>query len=362
MRLPAEYSPRVCLDTTPLRSPYFIHQQYFRSIPIESRIKEAAVSRLFIGVDLGGTNVRAGLVDEEGRVLARDRRKTLARESAEAPVRQIMDAMTEVVRRVGNGFGGIAGIGIGSPGPLDAREGKILKAGNLPHWDDFPLAGVISERTGVPVFIQNDANVFALGEWWKGAGRGCANFFAMTLGTGIGGGAIVNGSLLTGFNDNAAEVGHTTVDYNGPQCWCGQKGCLEMYASATGIVRMALDEAVNDHWNTPVAAYLENPRELNAYILSEMAVGGDPFARHIFDRAGYILGIGIVNALNLLNFERVAIGGGLSKAGDLILEPARRALRDRGFRSFSHLVRIVPAENPDDAAVLGAAKLVMDRV
>ena len=316
--------------------------------------------RLFVGVDLGGTNVRAGLVDEEGNVLFRDKRKTLARESAEAPVRQIVDSMAEVIRMGGFAYADIAGIGIGSPGPLSAKKGMILRAGNLPHWLNFPLAAVIEERVGVRTFIQNDANVFALGEWWKGAGRGYDDFFIMTLGTGIGGGAVCGGRLLTGFNDNAAEVGHTTVDYNGPQCWCGQKGCLELYSSATGIVRMTLEEAVNEHWETTLVKYLKKPGELNSYIVYKAAMKGDPLARSIFDRAGYILGIGIVNSLNLLNFERIAIGGGVAKAGDLIFEPARRALRERGFRSFSSQVSIVPSEIPDDAAILGAVKLVME--
>ncbi len=320
------------------------------------------MGKLFIGVDLGGTNVRAGLVDEEGNVLFRDKRKTLARESLEAPVRQIMDCMAEVVSQAGLKFRDIAGIGIGSPGPLSSRLGMILKAGNLPHWVNFPLASVIAERTGVRTFIQNDANVFALGEWWKGAGRGYDNFFAMTLGTGIGGGAICDGKLLIGFNDNSAEVGHTSVDYNGVQCWCGQKGCLEMYSSATGLVRMTLEEVVNEHWDTPLSEYLKHPLDLNSFIIYDAALKGDPFARYIFEKAGLILGVGIVNSLNLLNFERIAIGGGLAKAGDLILEPARRVLRERGFRSFNHLVSIVPAEIPEDAAVLGAVRLVMDQV
>ncbi len=318
------------------------------------------MSRLFVGVDLGGTNVRAGLVNEEGNVLARDRRKTLARESAEAPVRQIVDTITEVVNRGGTDFSDIAGIGIGSPGPLSAKKGMILRAGNLPHWVNFPLAAVIEERVGVKTFIQNDANVFALGEWWRGAGRGYDHFFIMTLGTGIGGGAVVDGHLLTGFNDNAAEVGHTTVDFNGPQCWCGQKGCLEMYSSATGLVRMALEEGVNEHWDSPIAEYAKKPHDLNSYIVCELAKGGDPFAKYIVDKAGYILGVGIVNCLNLLNFERIAIGGGLAKAGNIIFEPARRALHERGFRSFNSQVSIVPAEIPDDAGILGSVKLVME--
>ena len=209
------------------------------------------MKRLYVGVDLGGTNVRSALVDEDGAVLARDTRKTLARESAEAPVRQIVDSVTESVKRGGMSFSDIRGIGIGSPGPLSAKEGKILRAGNLPHWINFPLASIVKERTGVDTYIQNDANVFAYGEWWMGAGRGIDDFFVLTLGTGIGGGAVCGGKLLTGYNDNASEFGHTSIDYRGAQCWCGQKGCIELYSSATGIVRITLEAVSYTHLTLP---------------------------------------------------------------------------------------------------------------
>lgn len=320
------------------------------------------LSRLFVGVDLGGTNVRSGLVDEEGNILSRDKRKTLARESAEAPLRQIVDSITEAVRRGEKKFSDITAIGIGSPGPLNAQKGMVLRAGNLPLWENYPLADKVRERTGVQTWIQNDANVFALGEWWKGSGRGLNNFFIMTLGTGIGGGAICEGKLLSGFNDNAAEVGHMSIDYNGVQCWCGQRGCLEMYSSATGLVRMTLEDAANEHVGSSLSVYLDKPQELNSYIIYTHAREGDDFAISMFEKAGYLLGIGIVNALNLLNFERVAIGGGLSRAGDLIFEPARRALDERGFKSFNKDVSIVPSELQEDAAVLGAVRMVIEKV
>ncbi|MFA6471071.1 MAG: ROK family protein [Candidatus Latescibacterota bacterium] len=319
------------------------------------------MSGLYVGVDLGGTNVRSGLVDGEGNILCRDKRKTLARESAETPVRQIVDSITEVVCQGKMNLSDLTAIGIGSPGPLSGKKGMILRAGNLPHWINFPLAEIIRERTGVRTWIQNDANVFALGEWWKGSGRGLDNFFILTLGTGIGGGAICEGKLLTGFNDNASEFGHMTIDYNGVQCWCGQRGCLEMYSSATGLVRMTLEAVANEHIKTPLSAYLCKPEELNSYIIYTYAKEGDDFAVSMFDKAGYILGIGIVNALNLLNFERVAIGGGLSRAGDLIFEPARRALEERGFQSFNRDVSIVPAELQEDAAILGAVRMVIEK-
>ena len=317
------------------------------------------MSRFFVGVDLGGTNVRSGLVDGEGNILFRDKRKTLARESVEAPVRQIVDSITKVVRQGRMKFSDINAIGIGSPGPLSAKKGMVLRAGNLPLWENFPLADIVRERTGVKTWIQNDANVFALGEWWKGSGRGLDNFFILTLGTGIGGGAICEGKLLSGFNDNAAEVGHMTIDYNGVQCGCGQRGCLEMYSSATGLVRMTLEDAANEHVESPLSAYLDKPQELNSYIIYTHAREGDDFALSMFEKAGYLLGIGIVNALNLLNFERVAIGGGLSRAGDLIFGPARRALDERGFKSFNRDVSIVPSELQEDAAILGAVRMVI---
>ena len=316
--------------------------------------------KLYIGVDLGGTNVRSGLVNKNGNILARDKRKTHAHQSAEAPVRQIVDSISEVVHSVGVTFSEIRGIGIGSPGPLSSKEGKILRAGNLPHWVDFPLVSVIKERLGINTYLQNDATLFAYGEWWMGAGRGKDNFFAITLGTGIGGGAVSGGKLLTGFNDNACEFGHTTIDYNGPQCWCGQRGCMELYSSATGLVRMTVEALVNEHIETSLAEYRTKPDELTSKIIFDAADTGDAFARAMFDKAGYLLGIGIVNALNLLNFETVAVGGGLARSGDLILEPARRALLERGFQSYCDQVSIIPAERPDDAAILGSVKLVID--
>ncbi len=319
------------------------------------------MKKLYVGVDLGGTNVRSGLVDEDGYMLSRDKRKSLPRVSAEAPVKQIVDSITEVVLQGQVTFSDITGIGIGSPGPLSASEGKILKAGNLPHWVNFPLAAVIKERVGVDTYLQNDASLFAYGEWWKGAGQGMDDFYAITLGTGIGGGAVCGGKLLTGFNDNASEIGHTSIDYDGPQCWCGQKGCLELYSSATGLVRMTNEALVNEHVKSSLETYHGKQEELNSRIIFEAAKKGDEFALAMFDKAGYFLGLGIINALNFLNFERIAIGGGLAESGDLMFEPARRALSERGFSSYNSLVSIVPAAIPDEAGILGAVKMIIDK-
>ncbi len=318
------------------------------------------MKNLYIGVDFGGTNVRSGLVDENGAIAAVDKRKSLPKVSTEAPLNQIVDSITAVVENGGVSFSDIRGVGIGSPGPLSAKDGKIFQAGNLPHWINYPLTAKVKERIGVDVYLQNDANVYALGEWWKGSGQGFDNFFAMTLGTGIGGGAICGGRLLTGFNDNAAEVGHMSIDRDGYQCWCGQKGCLELYSSATGLVRMTNEALINEHVHSPLTEYRGRGNELTSKIIYDAAAAGDEFAIGMFDTCGYLLGLGIVNVLNILNFQRVAVGGGLAKAGGLILEPARRALSDRAFSSYKSEVSIVDAQIPDEAAILGAAKMVID--
>ena len=244
------------------------------------------MNNLYIGVDLGGTNVRSGLVDKEGNILSIDKRDSLTKLSAEAPINQIVDSIKEVIYQGGVSFKDIKGIGIGSPGPLNSREGKILRAGNLPHWIDFPLTKIICERTGVKTYLQNDANMFAYGEWWKGAGQGLNDFFAITLGTGIGGGAVCGGKLLIGFNDNSAEFGHTSVDYNGYQCWCGQKGCIELYSSATGLVRVANLELTNTHVDSSLASFRQKPHEMTAKDIYDAAVSGDRFAIDMLDKAG----------------------------------------------------------------------------
>ena len=316
--------------------------------------------KLYVGVDLGGTNVKTGLVNSDGVILARDERVSRARESAEAPVQQIVDSIGAVVASGGAKMSGIRGIGIGSPGPLDAREGKILRAGNLPHWVDFPLVAVISERTGCPAYLQNDANMFAYGEWWRGSGQGIDDFFAITLGTGLGAGAVSGGRLMLGFNDNACEFGHTTVDFNGPQCWCGQKGCIELYASATGLVRVTNDELKNVHVRSSLEPYRSKPAELTSKIIYDAAIAGDAFAKSMYDKVGYILGISLVNAQNILNFKRVAIGGGMSQAGDLIMEPVRRGFMARAFESYSAEIEIVQTKLLADAGILGCVRLVID--
>jgi glucokinase len=314
------------------------------------------MSSFYIGIDLGGTNVRAGVVTEDGRVLSNCGRATEVSKGQDHSVGQIIGTAKDAVAEAGLSKSSIAGVGIGSPGPLDPFNGLVLSPVNFPTWGTVPLARIMSDEFGgVPAALDNDANVVAYGENWLGAGKDTQNFLCMTLGTGVGGGVVCEGHLLHGHDGNAAEVGHICIDYNGPRCACGGIGCLELYCSATGIAR-----------RTKAAIETENPKTslkidaVSAHTIADAARTGDEFAGRMYEETGFFLGIGIVSAVALYNSEIVAIGGGMARAGDLILDPARRTFRTYGFPSLREKLRIEPMRLGDDAAILGAAKLVID--
>lgn len=310
----------------------------------------------YVGVDLGGTNVRSGLVGAEGEILSTDKRSALVQRGKETAIRQITDSIRRAVEDGGAGIGDLRAIGIGAPGPLDPFSGVLVSPINLPCFREFPIAEHCEKEFGVPVTLDNDANVAALGEHWRGAGRGVDNFLVVTLGTGIGGGAVCEGRLLHGFNGNAAEVGHITVDYNGPRCNCGNYGCLEMYASATGMVRRTRERLAAEHPKTSLSGI----EDLTTHDLFLAATDGDAFTRAMFEETGRILGVGLVNAINALNVEVIALYGGLAQAGELIFEPARRIIRERAMVGMKEYVRVVPAELGEDAGLLGAARIAME--
>jgi len=310
----------------------------------------------YIGIDLGGTNVRAGVVTTTGEILSRDFRPTEVHIGQDHSIGQIIKSAQVVMEQAGLAKSDIAGIGVGSPGPLDAFSGLVLSPVNFPTWGTVPLVKIMSEAFGgVPAAVDNDANVVAYGENWLGAGKDTENFLCITLGTGVGGGVVCEGRLLHGFDGNAAEIGHICINYDGPPCNCGGIGCLELYCSATAIVR-----------RTKAAMAVENPKTvmsaegLTAHKIAEAARAGDEFARRMYEETGFFLGIGIVSAVALYNSEIVAIGGGMARAGELIFGPTRRTFRKYGYPSLRDKLRIEPMRLGDDAAILGAAKLIMD--
>jgi glucokinase len=306
----------------------------------------SATDDLWIGVDLGGTNVRAALVAADGRVLARARRETRAAEGVDATIGRIVGAIEEV--RAGSR---VAGVGIGSPGPLDSRRGVVISAPNLPGWVDVPLGDLVRSRVGLETIVENDANVAALGESWLGAGRGASSLLLLTLGTGIGGGIVAGGRVWRGHRGFAGEMGHTTFDPNGVVCGCGNRGCLEQYASATALVRRTREAIAAGRPTSLIAK-----PAITAAVVHAEALAGDALARELLAETGRILGVAIGSAANLLDPEVVVVAGGLAGAGDFLFGPLREEAKRRALPAVAASLEIVPAALGDDAGVLGAAR------
>ena len=267
--------------------------------------------KLTIGVDLGGTNTRAGLVTSEGEIIGRGRRLTPVADGSSAVVRAIAECVREAAADGGASLEDVDGIGVGSPGPLDPYEGVIISPENMPCMHGVPLRDLLETELSQTVRVDNDANMAAFGEQWLGAGRNVGHFLCVTLGTGVGGGWVSDGQLMRGFNGNAAEVGHITVDHAGPRCPCNNYGCLEMYASATAMVRRTTEriEEVGPETSLDVDG-------LTTRTIFDAAEAGDAFAQTMFEETGTFLGIGIVTLVNVTNVEMVALAGGLAAAGD----------------------------------------------
>ncbi|MDR7401919.1 MAG: ROK family glucokinase [Armatimonadota bacterium] len=312
-----------------------------------------------IGVDLGGTKILTALVEPSGDVRAR-RRVATPQAGPEAVVEAIAATVEGVLADASLPRADCLGVGVGAPGPLDPQTGVVYEPANLPGWRDVPLAALLAARLGLPCHVENDANAAAVGEWWVGAGRGVADLVYITVSTGIGGGIILGHRLVQGCSGTAGEIGHTVVDLDGPVCGCGRRGHLEALASGRAIARMAA-EAVAAGRPTSLAALGADPARLSAEVVAREAGRGDAVAREIFERAGFYVGVGVANLLNLLNPRRVVIGGGVSKAGALLLDPVRRTARQLAFERPARDAEIVPAALGDDAGVVGAAAVVLQR-
>lgn len=309
-----------------------------------------------IGVDLGGTKIATALIDSEGRVLARTSCLTEAQEGVEKVLERMYKTVEDVLLEAGIELNEIAGIGIGSPGPLDSKTGIVHSAPNL-GWKNVPLGDLFRQRFQVPIYVGNDANLAGLGEKWLGAGKNVGSLLYLTVSTGIGGGIIIDGKIHTGSHDIAGEVGHIIVKRDGPLCGCGSRGCLEAIASGTAIAREA--KAGIARGESPLLAKLAGDGEPNAKLVGEAARNGDPFSTNLLEDAFTYLGLGIVSLLNVLDPEMVVIGGGVSNLDDLLFDPVRRVVKENLGTSPLGDVPIVKAELGADVGVLGAAMLVV---
>jgi glucokinase len=327
----------------------------------------ATDSRQFVvGVDLGGTNIVTGALSLDGaRTFGVRSAPTSVASGAEGVVdrivAQIEATIADTMRDAGVGRDAIRGVGIGAPGPLDRERGIVIVAPNL-EWTNFPLRDRIVERVGLPATLDNDANCATVGEWWQGAARGGRHVVGLTIGTGIGGGLIVDGKLFHGASDVAGEIGHTTIELNGRHCKCGNYGCLEAYASGPAIATRAREVLVREGMDSLMPGMVNgNLDALTAATVYDAARQGDPVANEIVRDTGRYLGTGVANLLNILNPDVVVVAGGVTAAGDRLFIPLGAEVRRRAFAPAVAAARIVPGELPGTAGVVGAVRTYIDR-
>ncbi len=318
--------------------------------------------RYVLGVDIGGTNLVVGAVTEDGtRVLGLRSEPTGAVHGADHVIDRIitMAEATMAETRKGDAEADITGVGIGSPGPLDRTAGIVLLTPNL-GWVNMPVRDRIGERLALPASLDNDANCAMAGEWWVGAAQGARHAVTFTLGTGIGGGIVVDGKLLHGASDVAAEIGHITIETNGRRCGCGNDGCLEAYASGPAIARRTIEALEAGADSSIQQAVRGDLAAITAQTVYEAAAAGDPLALEVVQDTAKYLGVGVANLINILNPEVVVICGGVTQAGDRLFTPLRREVNRRAFRPAVQACRIVPGALPGTAGVVGAAKVFLD--
>jgi glucokinase len=313
-----------------------------------------------LGIDLGGTKLRVALTDLEGHMIAR---RDVPTEPAKGPEQVLNKIVAMVGDLTRNGeMERVLGVGLAAPGPLDLNTGVLIVAANMPGWHNVPHQKELSGRLQKPVYIDNDANAAAVGEWQFGAGKGLRNVLYMTVSTGIGGGVISEGHILHGARGLAGEVGHMTIDIHGPKCACGNTGCLEVLASGTAIARQAV-ELIKTGLPTALTDMVgDDLTKITAQLVTKAAREGDGLALELMQRVGEYIGIGLVNLFHLFNPEMAIIGGGVSQAGDLIFVPAREIVHHRTMEGFHEGIPIIPATLGDDVGLLGAAALVLSHL
>lgn len=311
----------------------------------------------FVGVDLGGTTVTAAVVDvTSGQVIGRHQIPTAAKEGHDAVIARMADLIDSVIIDADLSKENIGGIGIGVPGVLDLERGTTLFLPNLHGtWRNVPLKARVESLVRLPTCLLNDVRCFTLGEKTFGAGRDVDTMVCLAVGTGIGGGLVINGQLHLGIGGTAGEVGHQIIDIYGPPCGCGNQGCLEAFASGPAITAMAL-KAITQGRTTSVAEMVSyDLNRVTPEVVYQAAKAGDPIARDIYERAGFYIGIGVANLIAITSPQMVVIGGGVAQAGDMLFDPIRRTVRERVYVAPVEKVQIVPAQLGTDAGLIGAA-------
>ncbi|MBB6671998.1 ROK family protein [Cohnella nanjingensis] len=310
-----------------------------------------AAEEYVVGIDLGGTKIAAALFDGNGLLLNREQMETAGARTAD----EVVERMAGMVRSVSQGRT-LTGVGLASPGAVNSRDGIVINGTNLPEWDNVPLKKWMEGKLGVPVQVVNDANAAAWGEYVRGAGQGASNMVYVTLSTGIGAGIVIEGQLLLGTHSFAGELGHAIIDPDGPVCSCGRRGCWEVFASGTAIRDTAL-RAMRERDSAIAELAAASGEEVSSRHVFEAMKLGDPVATEVIGRTIDHMALGMANVVHIFNPDRIVVGGGVSKAGDLLFPALREKTEELVMKPYRGTYTIVPAGLKDDVGLLGAAAL-----
>lgn len=313
-----------------------------------------------IGIDIGGTSIKGAVVNDTGKVLTRFAMDVNKDSSGEAEVNRFCDVMAKAINEYDKSIK-LEGIGIGMPGILDMDKGVVITSPNLPKWNGLHISKLISKRMGLPVYINNDANVATLGEARFGSGKEYSNLIMLTLGTGVGGGIIIDNKLYDGNRHQGAELGHMVIRVNGEKCGCGRRGCFEAYASATGLIKMSKKE-MDKNPDSLMHEVANEFGKVNAKVVFEASRRGDKAANRVMKRYVRYLGEGILNYCNIFRPEVVVLSGGVANEGDYLLDQVRHFLKNHSYgMKGSPKVELTVASLGYDSGKIGAACLVFDR-
>lgn len=310
---------------------------------------------LALGIDLGGTKILTAVIDAEGKMVSRDHSVTPTAKGQDAVIHSILESVSQALHQAGIDPSDLSAVGIGAPGLSNPETGILFTSPNLPGWRDVPLRDIVEKRLNKKTFLINDANAAALGEFYFGAGKEARHFIYITISTGIGGGIMIDGNVYSGSSGTAGELGHMTIDDEGPLCNCGNRGCWEALASGTALANEAIRQIQNGA-RTTILRYAGNAIErVTAEVIHRAAQGDNNLANQLIARAGYYVGVGLANLINIFNPELIVIGGGLANMGDRLLKPAFEEAEKRSFKQSYQAVRFVPAALGGNSGVLGAA-------
>jgi glucokinase len=320
------------------------------------------IDQWIVGVDLGGTTTKLAFINMNGEIVHKWEIPTDNSNEGQNITTNIALTIEEKLNELGSSKSKLLGIGMGAPGPVNYKTGVILNVVNLGWKDNYPLKDRLEAATSLPVLIENDANCAALGEMWCGAGEGAKDLVCVTLGTGVGGGVIAAGNIVQGINGAAGEIGHiTAIPYGGAPCNCGKTGCLETVASATGIVRLANEELASGGGNGLLVEKLAESGKITAKDVFDSARNGDVLAMKVLNEVTFQLGFILAGIANTLNPEKIILGGGVSKAGSILLDSVRENFAKFAFSAVRESTKITLATLGNDAGVTGAAWLIKNK-